>query len=135
MPVSFYIITAHYTVLELMLTFSISIFYKNLRTPSKVYAISWIYLVQYLSRSFKQRLKLHIPASLQINFALNLSRELAARLPTRMAVHCMLQNKAFSACEVSVPYMIEKMFPADLCSMSLHFLLICNDFFFLYLYR
>lgn len=89
MPISFYIIyhTAHYTVLELMLAFSISTFYKNLRTPCRVCAISQIYLVQYLSRPFEQRLRLHISASLQRHSAFKLSRELPARPPTRMAVH------------------------------------------------
>lgn len=82
--------TAHYTVLELMLAFSISTFYKNLRTPCRVCAISWICLIQYLSRPSEQRLRLHISASLQRNFAFKLSRELAARLPPRMAVQHVL---------------------------------------------
>lgn len=135
MPISFYIIyhTAHYTVLELMLAFSVSTFYRNLRTTCRVCAISWIYLVQYLSRPFEQRLRLHISASLQRNFAFKLSRELAARLPTRMAVRHALQNKAFCAYEVSVSYKIEKMFLADQSRVSLYFLLIWNISFFFFL--
>lgn len=80
---------------------------KNLRTSCSVCAKSWIYLVQYLSRPFEQRLTHHtFPPSSEI-LPLK-SAELSARLPRRMAVHHASWNRAFCAYEVSVSSMIEK---------------------------